>query len=139
MTVTRARLVQELDQISESQFPRVLDFLTQLKQDSGSEFPAPSPELISTFDLLAQEWLTDTRFLSSTQQMVVHPAYQQIIGLGEAVVPLLLQQLEQKSGRWFWALKSITRADPVPPEARGNTGLMIQAWLDWGRDQGYRW
>jgi hypothetical protein len=138
MSITRAHLVEELEQISESQFQTVLDFLTQLKQDSASDFPAPTPE-VSTFDRLAQAWLTDTRFLSSTHQMVVHPAYQQIIGLGEAVVPLLLKQLEQKSGHWFWALKSITRTDPVPREARGNTQLMIQAWLNWGRNQGYQW
>ncbi|NET62495.1 MAG: hypothetical protein F6K47_42285, partial [Symploca sp. SIO2E6] len=61
-----------------------------------------------TFKHLVQQWKAETRFLSSTHQMVLHPAYQQIIGMGEAAVPLLLRELEKKSGRWFWAIKSIT-------------------------------
>ena len=93
----------------------------------------------ATFNHLVQQWKAETRFLSSTHQMVLHPAYQQIIGMGEAIVPLLLRELEQKSGRWFWALKSITREDPVPPEARGQTQTMTQAWLDWGQAKGYQW
>ncbi|NET54696.1 MAG: hypothetical protein F6K47_00340 [Symploca sp. SIO2E6] len=92
-----------------------------------------------TFNHLVQQWKAETRFLSDPHQMVLHPAYQQIIGMGEAAVPLLLRELEKKSGRWFWAIKSITREDPVPPEARGRTQVMIQAWLDWGRAKGYQW
>ncbi|NEQ70535.1 MAG: hypothetical protein F6K21_34595 [Symploca sp. SIO2D2] len=91
------------------------------------------------FNHLVQQWKAETRFLSSTHQMVLHPAYQEIIGMGEAVVPLLLRELEQKSGRWFWALKLITREDPVPPEARGQTQTMTQVWLDWGQAKGYQW
>ncbi len=58
----------------------------------------------------------------------MHPAYQQIIGLGKQAIPFLLRELDQKSGRWFWALKSITREDPVLQHRR-NTQEMIKAWL----------
>ena len=135
----KERLLQELEQISESQFPAVLNFLHHLKQQNLSSVPLPAQELEVTFNHLVQQWRAETHFLSSTHQMVLHPAYQQIIGMGEAAVPLLLRELEQKSGRWFWALKSITREDPVPPEAKGRTQVMIQAWLDWGRAKGYQW
>jgi hypothetical protein len=57
--------------------------------------------------------------------------------MGEVIVPLLLRELEKKSGRWFWALKCITREDPVPPESRGKTQEMIKAWLEWGTQKGY--
>ncbi|HLP91243.1 MAG TPA: hypothetical protein VK184_22015 [Nostocaceae cyanobacterium] len=93
----------------------------------------------ATFAALANQWLAETRGLSSTNQMCMHPAYQQIIGMGEAVIPLLLRELEKKSGQWFWALKSITREDPVPPEHRGKTKDMIKIWLEWGRQRGYKW
>ncbi|MBD2145725.1 STAS-like domain-containing protein [Sphaerospermopsis sp. FACHB-1194] len=93
----------------------------------------------SDFTTLVEEWREETRGVSSTNQMCMHPAYQQIIGMGEPVIPLLLRELEKKSGRWFWALKSISREDPVPPEYRGNTKEMTKAWLDWGRERGYKW
>jgi hypothetical protein len=63
--------------------------------------------------------------------------YQQIIGLGEAAIPLLLKELEKKSGHWFWALKSISREDPVLPESRGRISEMTQAWMDWGQAKDY--
>ncbi|MBD2437213.1 hypothetical protein H6G69_10435 [Nostoc sp. FACHB-110] len=88
---------------------------------------------------LAQQWREETRGVSSTNQMSMHPAYQQIIGMGEAVIPVLLRELERKSGRWFWALKSISREDPVSSEYRGNTKEMTKAWLEWGRQRGYQW
>lgn len=93
----------------------------------------------ATFIQLVNLWREETRGISSTNQMSMHPAYQQIIGMGEAAIPLLLRELEKKSGRWFWALECITREDPVPPEHRGKTKEMIRAWLDWGRWRGYVW
>jgi hypothetical protein len=96
-------------------------------------------ELDSAFQVLVKQWREENHGVSSTNQMSMHSAYQQIIGMGDAVIPLLLRELEKKSGQWFWALKSITREDPVPPENRGKTKEMIKAWLDWGRQRGYKW
>lgn len=96
-------------------------------------------DLSATFAELVKQWREETRGVSSTNQMSMHPAYQQIIGMGEEAIPLLLRELERKSGHWFWALKSITREDPVPPEHRGKVNKMIKAWLDWGKNRGYRW
>jgi hypothetical protein len=62
-----------------------------------------------------------------------------LIGLGKPVIPLLLKELEKKSGHWFWALKSISREDPVPQEYRGKVKEMTKAWLEWGKQRGYRW
>ncbi len=77
-------LIQELEQISESQFPVILDFLHHLKQQNSSSASLPTHELEVTFQNLVQQWQTDTRFLSSTHEMVLHPAYQQIIGMGKS-------------------------------------------------------
>jgi hypothetical protein len=95
-------------------------------------------EIEATFTALANQWHEENRGVSSTNQMCMHPAYQQIIGMGEPVIPLLLRELEKNSGCWFWALKSISREDPVSPESRGNTKEMTQAWLEWGKQRGYR-
>lgn len=96
-------------------------------------------DLERVFNRLVQNVLAATRSESSTQRISMHPAYQQIIGLGQPVVPLLLREVERKSGRWFWALKAITREDPVPKSDRGKTRKMIDAWLNWGNQKGYRW
>jgi len=88
---------------------------------------------------LVEQWKTETRGISSTEQLSLHPAYQQIIGMGPNVIPLLLRELENNSGRWFWALKAISREEPVTPEQRGKTNEMIASWLNWGREKGYKW
>ena len=101
---------------------------------------SPEPETIEqVFAKLAQQWRIETRGISSTTELVIHPAYQQIIGMGKDVIPLLLKELEMRSGRWFWALKAISREDPVPDEKRGDTRAAIAAWLDWGNKSGYQW
>jgi hypothetical protein len=38
---------------------------------------------------------------------------------------------------WFWALEAIAEQNPVPPEAKGQVRLMAQAWIEWGKQQGY--
>ncbi len=90
--------------------------------------PLTSEEIEKIFQQLVNQWQKETRGISSSTEVILHPADQQIIGMGREVVPLLLRELEEKSGRWFWALKSITRQDPVPSELRGKTKEMIKIW-----------
>ena len=85
---------------------------------------------------LANRWRTETAPLSSLTEMAMNPCYQQIIGLGPQVVPLLLLELEREPEHWFWALKAITGVDPVHPEDRGRIERMAEAWLAWGKDEG---
>ncbi len=62
------------------------------------------------FARLAAQWHKETWHLSSATRMAEHPAYQEIISLGEAVVPLLLRELAREPDHWFSALKAITGA-----------------------------
>jgi hypothetical protein len=84
--------------------------------------------LEATFLELAAQWERETGMLSLVQKMVMHPAYQRIIGMGQPVVPLILR-----------ALEAITGANPVLPEQRGRLDEMAAAWLAWGRENGYGW
>ena len=93
--------------------------------------------LAQTFHTLVEKWRRDTMVTSSTTEMVLHPAYQRIIGLGPAVLPLLFRELHERSGHWFWALAAITGANPVAPEDAGNVRKMREAWLALGREWGY--
>ncbi|MEG3843211.1 hypothetical protein [Microcoleus sp. herbarium14] len=96
-------------------------------------------EIEVTFLELAEQWRRETGMMSLVTKMSMHPAYQRIIGMGQAVVPLILRELEQEPDHWFWALQAITGANPVKSEQRGRLKQMAQAWIEWGRENGYRW
>jgi len=86
---------------------------------------------------LVSAWKKDTRLLSSMTDMVLHPAYQQIIGLGREALPLILQQMAQEPDYWFWALFAISGENPVGAEDQGNLQKMTAAWLNWGKQHGF--
>jgi len=69
--------------------------------------------------------------------MAMLKPYQQIIGMGAPVVPLILEELQREPDHWFWALEAITQENPVPKEALGKVLQMAQAWVEWGKNQGY--
>jgi hypothetical protein len=91
-----------------------------------------------TFNSLATKWQNDTKFLSDINEISLHPDHQRIIGMGDKIIPLILNRLAEKPSYWFWALKAITREDPVPPSDRGDIIEMTNHWLDWGHEHGYR-
>src|SRR5947209_301908 len=104
--------------------------------------PTHTPPAVSVeqrFRELEAAWLADTYVLSSHTRIVSHPAFRAIVGLGEAVVPLMLADLEQRPRLWVWALPEITGADPVAPEDAGKIDRMSEAWLRWGHEKGHRW
>lgn len=87
------------------------------------------------FSELAEQWRRETRFLSSSDEKILHPAYQSIIAMGQSAVPLVLEELRSRRGHWFWALRFMADADPVPDGS--NIEAARQAWIAWGREQGY--
>lgn len=89
------------------------------------------------FQLLAKEWRDETAHLSSTTKLVMHPKYQNIIGMGPAVLPILFRELQKNPDHWFWALCAITEEDPTNPEDAGDLRKMSEAWLKWAREKGY--
>jgi hypothetical protein len=90
------------------------------------------------FVRLTKAWRNGRGPSSSISKFVLHPAYQQIIGLGPAAVPLILRELsEQRLDHWFWALRAITGEDPARPEHAGNLRLLAADWLRWGAENGY--
>jgi hypothetical protein len=92
------------------------------------------------FRRLAAEWEDATEYISSTTEIINHPAYREIVGLGSEVVPLLLRDMEDHHTHWFWALREITGADPpLADSPGGNIPRMVQAWLNWAKENGYRW
>ena len=110
------------------------------RKNAAYRYPVVEPsDLEETFLQLVQQWRQETGMMSLIAKMVMHPAYQRIIGMGQPVVPLILRELEREPDHWFWALQSITGANPVKLEQRGRLMQMAEAWVQWGKDRGYRW
>lgn len=97
----------------------------------------PSEERVQKFQNLTAQWRRETRHCSLISDIVLNTAYQQIIGMGNPVVGLILQDLKQQPDHWFWALRSITGKNPIQLEDRGRLPQMAAAWLAWGRQNGY--
>jgi hypothetical protein len=86
-----------------------------------------------TFEQLADELAQALRGLSSTRLAYGHPAYAEIMAMGDRTVPWLLERLEMPGDRpvWLRLLGSLTRFQPGAgkesiPEAAA-------AWIAWGR------
>ena len=92
----------------------------------------------SRFRELAEQWRRDTMYLSNPRKIQLHWAYQQIIGMGDSAVGLILSEMKRRPGQWFWALQAITGVDPVPGSAKGKLHEMTEAWLRWGTLKGYQ-
>jgi hypothetical protein len=89
------------------------------------------------FYRLANEWREETAHLSSMTQLVMHPKYQSIIGMGPDVLPILFRELQENPDYWFWVLRAITEEDPTQPEDAGDLQKMSESWLDWAKERGY--
>ena len=99
----------------------------------------PTETIEEKFARLAARWLAETAYVSSSSDLTAHPAFQEMVGMGPVVIPLLLRELERRTGHWHRALRQITGADPVPAADRGNIDKASEAWLRWGKEQGYEW
>lgn len=89
------------------------------------------------FSVLAERWRSETGGFSVNDRRVVHPAYQEIIGLGPRVIPIILRELQVRPDYWFWALRALTRENPVNEADAGRMPRMTEAWLNWGRQHGH--
>ncbi len=98
---------------------------------------APRYDVGERFQRLAAKWKGQSRHMSNAAQMAMLPSYQQIIGMGDRAVPLLLEELRREPDHWFWALEAITQENPVPADAVGKVRLMAEAWVAWGVREGY--
>ncbi|HYR06337.1 MAG TPA: hypothetical protein VEQ60_01135 [Longimicrobium sp.] len=111
------------------------DVVTALS--SARQPRVPDAELELRFRALAERWREETQFHSSITALFMHPAYQEIIGLGPDALSLILEDLAATRSDWFWALRAISGENPVPASERGQIGKMTERWLEWGHAHGY--
>jgi hypothetical protein len=104
---------------------------------SSSPVVESAESLAKRFAELNATWKEETRHYSKMKTRMEHPAFRDMVAMGDKAVPLILADLEQNGGFGFLALHEITGADPVPEGAAGQIGIIAAAWIEWGRQQGY--
>lgn len=107
---------------------------------AASEGPPESElsnEVTKKFAMLTQQWKSATIYESSVYNIATNDFYQQIIGLGAPILPLIFEEMQRSPDHWFWALRALTGNDPVREEHRGNVRQMTEDWFNWGREHGY--
>lgn len=91
------------------------------------------------FRALADRWLRETGMESVSYFRWIHPAYMQIISMGDDAIPLIFEELTQKPAHWLSALEILTEDkrshDPVRPNATYKQA--IEDWIKWGKENGY--
>jgi hypothetical protein len=89
---------------------------------------------------LVDRWRAETAYLSSSTRITGHPAYQELISLGQPALPFLFRDLERtEDGHLALALSTITGVHPVKAEERGQIRKIAAAWLNWAREQHLQW
>ncbi|MGO9096057.1 MAG: hypothetical protein ACLQGV_12610 [Bryobacteraceae bacterium] len=102
-----------------------LELFTDLLLDNGA-----------VFRQLVDQWRAERGATSSTTEILMCPAYQQIIGMGSKAIPLILGEMESEGDdpdQWFWALQVLSGENPVPEEDEGNFKEMAEHWIGWAR------
>jgi hypothetical protein len=97
-------------------------------------FRRSDDEVAQEFTRLVREWREATYFEANLTHIVMHMSYQHIVGLGPQVIPLILRDLSETHGQWFWALAAIVGVDKAAGQTTADGAA--EAWLAWGREAG---
>jgi uncharacterized protein YlxP (DUF503 family) len=92
----------------------------------------------------ANKWERETAHLSSPLQRMENPSYQAIMGMSaesldakRTIIRLMLRDVKTKHRDWFLALSYLTQHNPVNPKDYGKTSKLVEAWVNWGQQEGY--
>ena len=86
------------------------------------------------FDIFFKKWYVETRFSSNLTDIVGNRNFQQIVSLGNKVVPIILNELKNKPSNLVWALNIILNQKiskrPI------SIAEASKSWVLWGRKAG---
>lgn len=96
-----------------------------------------SASLRERFVELADAWeqhLEAERASSNPQRKLAHPAFEELVSLGEAAVPLVVERYQQGSLFWGAALARLTGVTAHGDGLSGNLRETRTRWLAWWRE-----
>ncbi len=88
------------------------------------------------FLILADEWRLKRALVSSIERMTKIPEYQEIIRMGVAATPWIIDQLRAQPDHWFPALEAVTGVNPVKTSSEGHMAEMASDWCAWFEQNG---
>ena len=94
--------------------------------------PTRAQNIRQRFTKLAQRWRAETLYSSVLEDKLAHPAYQEIIEMGEDVIPLILDELRKRPSHWFQAIDSIVGRPILPEDFSGGFADAVAAYEQWG-------
>ena len=97
---------------------------------------AEEDSVAEKFDRFFEKWYEETAPISGSA-IFTNPNHQKMIDLGEAAIPLMLKKLQEKPHFLFRALAKISGENPVLKEHHGKFDLIIEDWLNWGKQKGF--
>jgi hypothetical protein len=109
--------------------------IIKARRKDDSAIPLEHAPLEQAFRYHANKWWQETRVLSSIQAKIFNQHDQRIIGMGQAALPLIFSELQDRGGQWYWALECIIGENPAMraetlPEAK-------RIWLEYAREHDY--
>ena len=91
-------------------------------------------DLEGRFNELVEQWVRERG--GASIRVHDHPAYAEILAMGEAAIPLILRHLRDQGWHWYRHLRELSGEDPVPAE-EFDRGRIRDLWLEWGEDNGW--
>jgi len=88
-------------------------------------------QLKKRFDFFKEVWKSETLFSSSISEIINNTAYRSIIGLGQGVIPFIIEDLTLNDNHWFYALEALTGNNPIKESHKGFVPLMKNDWIEW--------
>ena len=93
--------------------------------------------LAEKFRGLADRWRAETRYISSLSEIEEHETFQEIVEMGQSVIPLVLQELSEKPSWLLLALDALVEEPPILEASEGGLLDSANAWIEWGKKIGY--
>ena len=92
-----------------------------------------APDLERRFNELVERWVRERG--GASIRVHDHPAYAEILAMGEAAIPLILRHLRDHGWHWYRHLRELSGEDPVPA-GEFDRGRKRELWLEWGEERG---
>lgn len=114
-----------------------------VKDSGGNGFYLDVDVLVTAYDYskfrrLLKKWRNETYYYSTVDTKIKHPAFQEIISMGEQAVPWIIEELQMHRDFLFIALHLILEEDPTAHCSKGKPIELIEAWLLWAEQEKIR-
>ena len=111
-------------------YPQELSATATIFSSAGIYKPT-GDDYVARFRRLVRQWRAATLYSSSGRECIEHPKFREILGMGDKILPLIIEEITVQPDPLIAALPILTGADPVTDRERGNFAAMATVWIEW--------